>query len=135
MEHVFNETPVADFSLSSVDLEAHVLSVLTKFPAAFDEYAEKLSAETFFTEDHKKIFNELCKQHREGVQVDALTLMMPLSRGGMDVEYLNQVLTSHDYSSRGIKKLVDDLVSLYKSRQLQGVSFKIAELAYEDSPR
>lgn len=134
MNQEFETLETAQDMLSSADLEAQVLSVLTAFPAAFDEYAEKLGAETFFVDDHKKIFNELCKQHREGVQVDALTMLLPLSRGGMDVEYLNKVLTSHDYSSRGIKKLVDDLVALYKSRQLHSVSFKIAELAYGDAP-
>lgn len=134
MNQEFETLETAQDMLSSADLEAQVLSVLTAFPAAFDEYADKLSAETFFLDDHKKIFNELCKQHREGVAVDALTLIHPLIKAGLDAEYVHSVLASRDYSSRGIKKFVDDLVSLFKSRQLHTVSFKIAELAYEDSP-
>lgn len=134
MNQEFETLETAQDMLSSADLEAQVLSVLTAFPAAFDEYADKLSAETFFLDDHKKIFNELCKQHREGVAVDALTLIHPLIKAGLDAEYVHSVLASRDYSSRGIKKFVDDLVSLFKSRQLHAVSFKIAELAYEDSP-
>ena len=134
MNQEFDTLETAQDMLSSADLEAQVLSVLTAFPAAFDEYADKLSAETFFLDDHKKIFNELCKQHREGVAVDALTLIHPLIKAGLDAEYVHSVLASRDYSSRGIKKFVDDLVSLFKSRQLHAVSFKIAELAYEDSP-
>lgn len=134
MGNEFDTLESTQAALSSSDLEANVLSIFTVFPAAFDEYAESISSEAFVVEDHKKIFNELCKQHREGVAVDVLTMILPLSKAGVDAKYAHQVLTSHDYSSRGIKKLVDDLVALHKSRQLHKVSFKIAELAYEDSP-
>ena len=92
MNQEFDTLETAQDMLSSADLEAQVLSVLTAFPAAFDEYADKLSAETFFLDDHKKIFNELCKQHREGVAVDALTLIQPLIKAGLDAEYVDREL-------------------------------------------
>lgn len=130
----FDIPAAVDSKLASVDVEAHVLSIFAKFTAAFDEYADRVTAECFSVDDHKKIFAELCKQYREGVAVDAITLIHPLVRSGVDVDYLQHVLTSHDYSSRGIKKLVDDLIALYRSRQLHSVSFKIAELAYSTEP-
>lgn len=133
-EFDFEPVATAESVLSSVDIEAHVLSIFARFGEMFDEYSERVPVDCFTIDDNKKIYREICKQYSEGVQVDTLTLIHPLIRAGVELDYANQVLTSHDYSSRGVKKLVEDLVSLHKSRQLHQVSFKIAELAYSTAP-
>lgn len=113
--------------------EAAVLSVLANFSQAFDEYADRLSVDCFTSQEHKAIWAALVRQVSTGKGFDVLTLVVELT-GVVDAAYCNELLMSHDFSSRGIARMVERLVDMHQSRRLHALSYRMAELAFADGP-
>lgn len=120
-------------ALSSMDSECAVLSILSAFPAAFDDVSDTLSADCFLDPDNRKIFLAVSGLIASGRGFDTLAVIDAL-RGQVDAQYLASVLQCHDYSQRGFSRHVQQLIDLHRSRQLHALSFKMAELAYSKEP-
>ncbi|MEE9871571.1 MAG: AAA family ATPase [Delftia lacustris] len=134
------ETPFEDFPeaqaapvLSSDGTEQAVLSVLANFPDVYDEICDRLTADCFAGDEHRRIFQVLQQQILARRGMDVVSVVLALA-GEMDSGYVHGVLSSNDFSARGIHRHVDTLVDLHKSRQLRAVGFKISELAHGDGP-
>lgn len=113
--------------------EQAVLSMLATFPDCFDNVADLLHADCFADVDNRKIYTEITKQITGGKGLDHVSVMQALM-GQIEPEHVLTVLSSNDFSARGMKRHVETLVELYQSRQLHAVSFKIAELAHGEGP-
>ena len=113
--------------------EAAALSILINFPAAFDDVADRLKPEHFVVDDHRAIYAELCRQMVAGKGCDLITLLDALD-GVVPPEVLINVHSYNDHTARGIGKHVQTLVDTFKARQLHGLSYKMAELAFETGP-
>ncbi len=119
--------------LSSEASEQAVLSILAHFPGVYDDIADRLTAECFAIEENRRIFQVVQQQILARRGMDVVSILQALA-GELDTAYVHGVLASSDYSARGIKRHVDTLVDLHKSRQLHALSFKLSELAHGDGP-
>lgn len=119
--------------LRSEQTEAAALSILINFPAAFDDVSDRLRPEHFTNDDNRAIYAELCSQMAAGKGVDTITLVEALD-GVVPPDVLLGVSSYNDHSPRGIARHIQTLVDTFKARQLHGLSYKIAELAYETGP-
>lgn len=119
--------------LRSEQTEAAALSILINFPAAFDDVSDRLRPEHFTNDDHRAIYAELCSQMAAGKGVDTITLVEALD-GVVPPDVLLGVSSYNDHSPRGIARHVQTLVDTFKARQLHGLSYKLAELAFDDGP-
>ena len=113
--------------------EAATLSILINFPAAFDDMADRLKPEHFSAAHHRAIYAELARQMAAGKGCDVVSIGLAL-HGVVDMETVHAVATSNDHTMRGIGRHVQTLVDSYKARQLHGLSYKMAELAFETGP-
>ena len=120
-------------SLCHEAVEAAALSILMSFPAAFDDVADRLRAEHFSADHHRAIYAELSRQMAAGKGCDVVSIGMALA-GVVDMATVHAVATSNEHSMRGIARHVQTLIDSYKARQLHGLSYTIAELAFEQSP-
>lgn len=119
--------------LRSEQTEAAALSILINFPAAFDDVSDRLRPEHFTNDDHRAIYAELCSQMAAGKGVDTITLVEALE-GVVPPDVLLAVSSYNDHSPRGIARHVQTLVETFKARQLHGLSYKLAELAFDEGP-
>ena len=119
--------------LRSEQTEAAALSILINFPAAFDDVSDRLRPEHFTNDDNRAIYAELCSQMAAGKGVDTITLVEALD-GVVPPDVLFGVSSYNDHSPRGIARHVQTLVDTFKARQLHGLSYKLAELAFDDGP-
>lgn len=119
--------------LRSEQTEAAALSILINFPAAFDDVSDRLRPEHFTNDDNRAIYAELCSQMAAGKGVDTITLVEALD-GVVPPDVLLGVSSYNDHSPRGIARHVQTLVDTHKARQLHGLSYKLAELAFEVGP-
>lgn len=119
--------------LRSEQTEAAALSILINFPAAFDDVSDRLRPEHFTNDDNRAIYAELCSQMAAGKGVDTITLVEALD-GVVPPDVLLGVSSYNDHSPRGIARHVQTLVDTFKARQLHGLSYKLAELAFDDGP-
>ena len=119
--------------LRSEQTEAAALSILINFPAAFDDVSDRLRPEHFTNDDNRAIYAELCSQMAAGKGVDTITLVEALD-GVVPPDVLLGVSSYNDHSPRGIARHVQTLVDTFKARQLHGMSYKLAELAFDDGP-
>ncbi|PVY56754.1 MULTISPECIES: DnaB-like helicase C-terminal domain-containing protein [unclassified Simplicispira] len=114
-------------------IEAAALSILINFPAAFDDVSDRLRPEHFAVEAHRVIYAELCRQMAAGNGCDVMSIVDALI-GVLEVSDVLQVASCNNHSARGISRHVQTLVDAFKARQLHGLSYKMAELAYETGP-
>lgn len=114
-------------------IEAAALSILMNFPAAFDDVSDRLKPEHFAVDAHRSIYAELCRQMAAGNGCDVMSLVDGL-RGVVDAGEVMAVHGSNDHSARGIARHVQTLVDTFKARQLHGLSYKLAELAFDEGP-
>jgi len=119
--------------LRSEQTEAAALSILINFPAAFDDVSDRLRPEHFTNDDNRAIYAELCSQMAAGKGVDTITLVEALD-GVVPPDVLLGVSSYNDHSPRGIARHIQTLVDTFKARQLHGMSYKLAELAFDDGP-
>jgi len=119
--------------LRSEQTEAAALSILINFPAAFDDVSDRLRPEHFTNDDNRAIYAELCSQMAAGKGVDTITLVEALD-GVVPPDVLLGVSSYNDHSPRGIARHVQTLVDTHKARQLHGLSYKLAELAFDEGP-
>lgn len=119
--------------LRSEQTEAAALSILINFPAAFDDVSDRLRPEHFTNDDNRAIYAELCSQMASGKGVDTITLVEALD-GVVPPDVLLGVSSYNDHSPRGIARHIQTLVDTFKARQLHGMSYKLAELAFDDGP-
>lgn len=117
--------------LRNEQTEAAALSILMNFPAAFDDVSDRLKPEHFAVDAYRSIYAELCRQMAAGKGCDVISLMQSLD-GVVDMETLSAVREYNDHSARGISRHVQTLVDTHKARQLHGLSYKLAELAFDD---
>jgi len=113
--------------------EAATLSILINFPASFDDVADRLKPEHFVVDDHRAIYGELCRQMAGGKGCDLITLLDALD-GIVPSDVLINVHSYNDHTARGIGKHVQTLIDTFKARQLHGLSYKMAELAFDTGP-
>lgn len=114
-------------------IEAAALSILINFPAAFDDVSDRLRPEHFAVDAHRVIYSELCRQMAAGNGCDVMSIVDALN-GVLEVSDVLQVASCNNHSARGISRHVQTLVDTFKARQLHGLSYKMAELAYETGP-
>ena len=114
-------------------IEAAALSILINFPAAFDDVSDRLRPEHFAVDAHRVIYAELCRQMAAGNGCDVMSIVDALN-GVLEVSGVLQVASCNNHSARGISRHVQTLVDTFKARQLHGLSYKMAELAYETGP-
>lgn len=114
-------------------IEAAALSILINFPAAFDDVSDRLRPEHFAVDAHRVIYAELCRQMAAGNGCDVMSIVDAL-QGVLEVSDVLQVASCNNHSARGISRHVQTLVDTFKARQLHGLSYKMAELAYETGP-
>lgn len=114
-------------------IEAAALSILMNFPAAFDDVSDRLKPEHFAVDTHRSIYAELCRQMAAGKGCDVISLVDGL-RGVVDADAVMAAYYSYDHSARGIARHVQTLVDTFKARQLHGLSYKLAELAFDEGP-
>lgn len=114
-------------------IEAAALSILINFPAAFDDVSDRLRPEHFAVDAHRVIYAELCRQMAAGNGCDVMSIVDALN-GVLEVSDVLQVASCNNHSARGISRHVQTLVDTFKARQLHGLSYKMAELAYETGP-
>lgn len=114
-------------------IEAAALSILINFPAAFDDVSDRLRPEHFAVDAHRVIYAELCRQMAAGNGCDVMSIVDAL-QGVLEVSDVLQVASYNNHSARGISRHVQTLVDTFKARQLHGLSYKMAELAYETGP-
>ncbi len=119
--------------LRSEQTEAAALSILINFPAAFDDVSDRLRPEHFTNDDNRAIYAELCSQMAAGKGVDTITLVEALD-GVVPPDVLLGVSSYNDHSPRGIARHIQTLVDTFKARQLHGMSYKLAELAFDYGP-
>ena len=119
--------------LRSEQTEAAALSILINFPAAFDDVSDRLRPEHFTNDDNRAIYAELCSQMAAGKGVDTITLVEALD-GVVPPDVLLGVSSYNDHSPRGIARHVQTLLDTFKARQLHGMSYKLAELAFDEGP-
>ena len=114
-------------------IESAALSILMNFPAAFDSVSDRLKPEHFAGDAHRAIYAELCRQMAAGKGCDVMSLVDAL-KGVVDPSDVLTISSFNDWSARGIARHVQTLIDTYKARQLHGLSYKMAELAFEDGP-
>ena len=114
-------------------IEQAALSILANFPGAFDDHGDRLKPEHFGLADHRAIYAELRRQIAAGKGHDTVSLMDALD-GVVSREVVHSVMTASDHTARGIARHVDALIDAHKARQLHALSYRMAELAYEDGP-
>lgn len=114
-------------------IEAAALSILINFPAAFDDVSDRLRPEHFAVDAHRVIYAELCRQMAAGNGCDVMSIVDAL-QGVLEVSNVLQVASYNNHSARGIARHVQTLVDTFKARQLHGLSYKMAELAYDAGP-
>lgn len=114
-------------------IEAAALSILINFPAAFDDVSDRLRPEHFAVDAHRVIYAELCRQMAAGNGCDVMSIVDAL-QGVLEVSNVLQVASYNNHSARGIARHVQTLVDAFKARQLHGLSYKMAELAYDAGP-
>lgn len=119
--------------LRSEQTEAAALSILINFPAAFDDVSDRLRPEHFTNDDNRAIYAELCSQMAAGKGVDTITLVEALD-GVVPPDVLLGVSSYNDHSPRGIARHVQTLLDTFKARKLHGMSYKLAELAFDEGP-
>lgn len=127
------QEPTPTPALSSGATEQAVLSVLANFPGVYDNIADRLTAECFAIEEHRRIFQVVQQQILAGRGLDAVSIIEALA-DELNPAYVHGILASNDFSARGINRHVDTLVDLHKSRQLHALSFKLSELARGEGP-
>lgn len=114
-------------------IEAAALSILINFPAAFDDVSDRLRPEHFAVDAHRVIYAELCRQMAAGNGCDVMSIVDSL-HGVLEAADVLEVASYNNHSARGISRHVQTLVDTFKARQLHGLSYKLAELAYEAGP-
>lgn len=114
-------------------VEVATLSILLNYPAAFDDVADRLRPEHFSDSQHRAIFAELQRQVGAGKGFDLMSVGIALN-GIIGLAELQAISTSNDHSMRGIQRHVQTLADTFKARQLHALSYKMAELAFEQGP-
>lgn len=122
-----------DTQLRKPQLEAAILSILVAFPPALDDVTDLLPIDVFTIDHHRSIYAEICKQYAAGEQFTSLSIAKALENE-IDITVSMEIFSTHDWSSRGIKRYAQEVNDAYLARQLHAVSYKLAELAYEDGP-
>lgn len=120
-------------TLAAPDVENTVLSIIVTYPDMLDQYGDRLTADCFTVTENKLIFAAAVKQISTGKGCDAVSLMEEL-RGKVDLPYIHEVISSHNYGARGIAAHIENLADLHQARSLHATSFKMAELAYSRAP-
>ena len=119
--------------LHNEQIESAALSILMNFPAAFDSVSDRLKPEHFAGDAHRAIYAELCRQMAAGKGCDVMSLIDAL-KGVVEPSDVLTISSFNDWGARGIARHVQTLIDTFKARQLHGLSYKMAELAFEDGP-
>lgn len=125
-----NDLP-PELNLSTEVAEQSIISIVLSYPYALDGL--DLKPEHFSADYLRVIFAELMRQVSDGKGASVSTLHDKLWQT-CTLEELNAIATCHDYSARPIKRLVEQVVDGYRSRQLQILSQRIGLLAFEQTP-
>ncbi|MBO9679544.1 MAG: AAA family ATPase [Acidovorax sp.] len=128
-----HDTLAAPAVLQSAETEAVVLSILMNFPAAFDDMADRLKPEHFAVDSYRSIYAELCRQMAAGRGCDDMSIAQALE-GVVAMEEVLTVARCHDHSARAISRHAQTLIDMHQARGLHALSYRMAELAFEDSP-
>lgn len=120
-------------ALKNTDTEVAILSILISHPSVFDDISDKLKPAFFSGDLNRVLFTELVRQIASGEPFDVVTLADAM-QGKATIQEIHAIAQSHDFSARGIGRMVQILSDRYKSMQLHGLSQKMAVLAFETTP-
>ena len=120
----------------NLEAEMSVLSACLLMPSATDKVCEEMSAEMFFSEPNRKIFEAIFNLHENKKPVDMTTLTNELEKnnalaliGGL--EYLSDVVDSI-VSAANLEYYMAIVQEKYLRRRLIEVSTDITTSAYEE---
>ncbi len=121
----------------NLDAEMSCLSACLLLPSAADKVCEELTAEMFFSDANRKIFEAIFELHEHKKPIDMMTLTNELEKdnkialiGGL--EYLSEVVDSI-VSAANIDYYINIVLEKYLRRRLIEVSTDITTSAYEES--
>ena len=122
---------------ASIEAEQALLGSIIIKPEAFDSIGGMLTAEDFYLEDHKSIFNAIVKMYTESKVIDPVTLVNALvEQNGKDkesgIQYISLIAESVPSVSNVVDyaKIVKDKSVL---RKLIGACDEITTVAYRYS--
>lgn len=118
----------------SQELEMGIISILMNFNSAIDEVGDLLKTEHFANDFNRMVYAEVVRQIVAGKQCDVLTVFDALRDREVDLVALNELYQYHSHNPGAIRRLASALVERYKEAQLGQLSYRIAELAAQDSP-
>lgn len=121
----------------NLEAEMSVLSACFLMPSAADKVCENLTAEMFFSEANRKIFEAIFNLHENKKPIDYTTMTNELEKnntlaliGGL--EYLSDVVDSI-VSAANLEYYINIVQEKYLRRRLIEVSTDITTSAYEES--
>ncbi len=121
----------------SLEAEQSVLGSLLIKPDSFEKIAAILTAEDFYTEEHKVIFGILQRMFMQSRTVDTVILMDELAKEGKkdeaaNIQYVTQLATAVPSAANVLDyaKIVRDKAVL---RRLISVAEEIADMSYAES--
>ncbi|HQU47456.1 MAG TPA: DnaB-like helicase C-terminal domain-containing protein, partial [Pirellulales bacterium] len=120
-----------EIELGTEQAEQSVISILMGYEFALDGI--DLRPEHFSADYLRAIYAELIKQIADGKGVSILTLHERLS-GTVTLDELQAIAQCHDHSAKPIKRLAEQIIERYKSRQLHALAGRMSMLAFDDSP-
>ncbi len=130
MDSIIKQMPV------SIDAERALLGSLIINPECFDRIAGMITAEDFYLEEHKHIYNALSKMYLESKTIDSVTLVNALVEQGdrsesEGIKYISLIASSVPAVSnvKDYAKIVKDKSVL---RRLISVCDEISTDAYEE---
>ncbi len=121
----------------NLEAEMAVLSACLLTPSAADKVSEELTADMFFSDANKKIFEAIFNLHDNKRPIDMMTLTNELEKnntlaliGGLD--YLGEVVDSI-VSAANLDYYINIVQEKYLRRRLIDVSTEITTSAYEET--
>lgn len=122
---------MSDQILTTEAAEQAILSILIGYEYALDDI--DIKPEHFSTDHLRAVFSELLIQIADGKGTSIFTLHEKLF-DIVTLEELAAIAESHQHSKRPLKRLCDQVVDRYKSRQLHALAGRLSALAFEDTP-
>ena len=102
----------------SIEAEQAVLGAVIINPECFDKVVGELSAEDFYLEDHKKLYNAIVSMYTQNKTIDAITLVNALTeQGGRDKESSIQYISLLAESVPSVANL-SEYVKIVKDKSL-----------------
>lgn len=121
----------------AIDAEEYVLCSLLNEPNSFHRISSWISDESFYKEDHKKIFQAIARLHAKSQEVDIITVAQSLKQSG-DLElvggnYRIVELNNIGSQSANIERHSLIIQQKYLQREMIAICSGYMKQAYDDS--